>query len=228
MERPASPLDVRRLDDTARVDAILSAFDELKAGEAIVVIDGRAPSAWTGLLVERHPDGVDWSSLETGPDRYRTEIRRRAPGSPRSVSGYLGQDHDRLDEILPDVERRLAAGDVAGARERFAEFTCGLDRHIEAEEQVLFPDVERRTGMIGGPTAVMRAEHVEIRAWMAGAADALAAEDASGFRAALQRLRSVLVQHNMKEEHVLYPMSEQAASEAGAQESLVRRMQALL
>ena len=109
-----------------------------------------------------------------------------------------------------------------------AEFTCGLDRHIEAEEQVLFPDFERRTGMTSGPTVVMRAEHIEIRKWMAAAAAALDARDPAGFRDALGQLRDVLEGHNLKEEQILYPMADEAAGDLRAQDDLVRQMQALL
>ena len=47
-----------------------------------------------------------------------------------------------------------------------AEFTCGLSRHINVEEGVLFPTFEQMTGMTTGPTTVMRSEHVEIRRLM--------------------------------------------------------------
>jgi uncharacterized protein (DUF2249 family)/hemerythrin superfamily protein len=224
----AHQLDVRNLPPTDRDTRILNEFESLGDGDAFVLIDGQEPGKILKQIEARHAGGVEWSSLESGPQLYRTEIRRRPDGTRRTVSDYLAFDHDRLDGMLPEVERLVNAGDLAGAAERFAEFSCGLNHHIEAEEQVLFPDFELRTGMRSGPTVVMRAEHVEIRKWMAAASAALQAEDAAGFRDAIERMTDVLTQHNMKEEEILYPMADQARGDQRAQDVLVREMQVLL
>ena len=36
-------------------------------------------------------------------------------------------------------------------------------QHFCAEEQVLFPAFEEQTGMLTGPTQVMRSEHMQLR-----------------------------------------------------------------
>ncbi|MGH7673776.1 MAG: hemerythrin domain-containing protein, partial [Gemmatimonadales bacterium] len=88
--------------------------------------------------------------------------------APEGLTQLLGLDHRRLDGILADAKRRLAAGDVARARVRFAEFRSGLERHIAMEEEIVFPAFEALSGAAGGgPTRVMRAEHAEIRRLMA-------------------------------------------------------------
>ena len=102
-----------------------------------------------------------------GPERFRVEIRRRTGEPFRTISDFLEYDHRRLDEILLDVERLIDRGALANAGERFAEFSCGFNRLIDVEERIVFPTFEQVTGMTGGPTVVMRAEHVEIRRWMA-------------------------------------------------------------
>lgn len=224
----AHQLDVRNLPPTERDPRIFSEFESLGEGDAFVLIDGQEPGRILRQIEARHAGGVEWSSLESGPQLYRTEIRRRPDGTTRTVSDYLAFDHDRLDGMLPGVERLVGAGDFAGAVARFSEFSCGLNHHIEAEEQVLFPDFELRTGMRSGPTVVMRAEHVEIRKWMAAASAALQAQDAGGFRDAIERMTDVLTQHNMKEEQILYPMADQARGDVRAQDELVRQMQVLL
>jgi iron-sulfur cluster repair protein YtfE (RIC family) len=143
-----------------------------------------------------------------------------------TVSEYLESDHRRLDAILIEVDRLVADAACDAAAARFADFTSGLGRHIDAEEHVLFPAFERLTGMVTGPTMVMRTEHVEIRRWMALAGARLAGADAVGYRAAVQGLESVLGPHNRKEEDILYPMCDRAAGTDGA-DDLVRRMQAV-
>lgn len=140
-----------------------------------------------------------------------------------SVSDYLESDHVRLDRMLKQVERLLAARDLAGSASLFGEFAGGLNRHIDAEEQVLFPEFERRTGITGGPTTVMRAEHLEIRSWMARVAERLEANDATAARSAIAQLTAALSDHNMKEEHVVYPMTDAAADEA-ERDAIVQQM----
>lgn len=95
------------------------------------------------------PGSFEWNVLEAGPDRFRVEIRRREAAGLRNVTEYLETDHRRLDDIVAEVRRLADAGGFAQAGARFAEFVCGLDRHIEVEEQILFPLFERMTGMTG-------------------------------------------------------------------------------
>ena len=145
----------------------------------------------------------------------------------RTISDFLGYDHRRLDEILPDVERSIDRGAFDHACERFAELSCGLNRHIDAEERILFPTFEQVTGMTGGPTVVMRAEHVEIRRWMALVTASLDAQDAPGAKNAIGQLKETLAAHNRKEEQILYPMTDRAIGSPSERDDLVRRMQTL-
>ena len=111
------------------------------------------------------------------------------------------------------------------ARAAWAEFELGLRRHIGFEEEILFPGFEAGTGMSpqAGPTAVMRIEHREIERLLEAIRGALAGiADPLPLRTELHR---VLAAHNMKEEQVLYPMTDRAL---GPEESdiLVSRIQA--
>jgi len=122
-----------------------------------------------------------------------------------SVALYLSWDHDRLDAILQSVRARVEAGSWEAARREYAAFHDGLDRHIRLEEGILFPLFEERTGMTGGPTAVMREEHREIRGALGVMREALGRGDAALFHDGLGQLHSVLPDHNVKEERMLYP-----------------------
>jgi hemerythrin-like domain-containing protein len=130
-----------------------------------------------------------------------------------SVTGYLSWDHDRLDAILQSVRARVGAGDWEAARREYAPFHDGLDRHIRLEEEILFPLFEERTGMRGGPTAVMRVEHLEIRGALGAMRDALGRGDAGLFQDGLAHLLAVLPDHNVKEEQVLYPTTDRILPE---------------
>jgi hemerythrin-like domain-containing protein len=141
-----------------------------------------------------------------------------------SVTELLSRDHRRLDSILADAKRCLVAGDVPRASARFAEFRDGLEHHIAAEEEVLFPAFETFTrGAGNGPSYVMRMEHAEIRRLMAEVASSLERGDGERHATPLAALTARIYAHNGKEERILYPAIEQAAREANALEALLRR-----
>lgn len=219
-------LDIRTVPPPQRHPEIFGLFDSLAADEAFVLVNDHDPKPLLHQFQTHRAGRFEWSVLEAGPARFRIEIRRRAAEGARGVTEFLEGDHRRLDAILPDVECLLAAGSFADAGARFAEFTCGLGRHIDVEEQVLFPAFEEMTGMHGGPTMVMRSEHVGIRRHMSEAAGALQAADAAAAGAALRELADALATHNVKEERMLYPMADQAAGSDRARDELVRRLQA--
>jgi iron-sulfur cluster repair protein YtfE (RIC family) len=124
-----------------------------------------------------------------------------------SATRMLGADHDRLDNLLDEAFSALGR-DPALARRSFASFAEGLRRHIEIEDQLLFPAFERQAGMQGvGPTAVMRREHREVETRLAriGAALAELVPSVLGVREELAALRALLADHHYREERILYP-----------------------
>ncbi len=79
--------------------------------------------------------------------------------SDGKISVTFEQDHDRLDALFTTFQEQKRK-DFAKAKEAFAAFKFGLQRHIVWEEDVLFPKWEENSGMAeGGPTQVMRTEH---------------------------------------------------------------------
>ena len=220
-------LEVSNLPPSGRHTEIFRTFDALKPGEAFVLANDHDPRPLLYQFQAERAGRFEWSVLEAGPERFRIEIRHRTTGGTRSVTEYLQGDHERLAAILERVDRLAEVGDFAEAGPRFSEFACGLGRHIDAEETILFPAFETLTGHAGGPTTVMRAEHVRIRAGMGTVAGELAAQNAAGARRAIAALIEVLSVHNMKEEEVLYPMTDEAAGGPREQDDLVKRLQAV-
>jgi len=54
----------------------------------------------------------------------------------------------------------------------------------------------------------------------------LDAQDAPGVKNAIGQLKGTLAAHNMKEEQILYPMTDRATSSPRERDDLVRHMQA--
>ena len=124
------------------------------------------------------------------------------------LAAYLEQDHERCDRLFAQAQRQAEAGGWSEAAASFAAFRQTLERHIAMEEAVLFAAIECASGGPTGPTQQMRLEHLDMRDLAQQMAAAAARRDAQTFAGAVQTLRIMLQQHNLKEEHVLYPMAE--------------------
>jgi hemerythrin-like domain-containing protein len=90
---------------------------------------------------------------------------------------------------------------------------------------VLFPAFEARTGMSMGPTQVMRSEHEQMRGLIGDMARAAAEANRDGYLGLSETLNMLMQQHNLKEENMLYPMSDQVL--VGERDSLIRAMEAM-
>ncbi|MEM5430756.1 hemerythrin domain-containing protein [Cupriavidus oxalaticus] len=122
------------------------------------------------------------------------------------VIDTLVQQHRSCDAALARLEGALREADWTQAAAAFAELEAALDGNFGAEEARLFPAFEQATGMAGGPTAVMRHEHDEVRALMDNVREWLSLRDANALAAETDTLVVLLQQHNLKEENVLFPM----------------------
>jgi regulator of cell morphogenesis and NO signaling len=130
----------------------------------------------------------------------------------QSINQYYTEDHQRLDDLFHEFTN-LKASDRPAAEKSFGEFKAGLERHIVWEDEILFPAFEQKFGHLqGGPTAVMRLEHREIRKCLDAIARKLAEQnfDTDDEEA---RLVPALCVHNQKEESILYPMMDRMFSE---------------
>jgi len=93
------------------------------------------------------------------------------------------------------------------------------------EEEVLFPAFEARTGNSMGPTQVMRMEHAQMRGLLQEMASAVLAGNQNGFLGLSETLNMLMQQHNLKEENMLYPMSDRVLD--SERDGLIRAMEAV-
>lgn len=122
----------------------------------------------------------------------------------------LKREHAHCDDLFAAAENSVADQDWDRATLPFEAFRSATLLHFEREEAVLFPEFEARTGMHGGPTFVMRAEHDQMRDSLDAMVSALQRRDGKAFLNLSDSLLILLRQHNMKEEQILYPMADQA------------------
>lgn len=90
---------------------------------------------------------------------------------------------------------------------------------------MLFPAFETHTGSTAGPTQVMRMEHEQLRGLMQDMAHAVVKTDYEGYLGLSETLNMLTQQHNMKEENMLYPMSDKML--VSERDSLIRSMEAI-
>jgi iron-sulfur cluster repair protein YtfE (RIC family) len=135
-----------------------------------------------------------------------------------SITSTMQEDHVLIDGFAERASVAAQARDWSSLRREGREFLRRLRRHIEMEENVLFPAFEQRTGMRReGPIQQMRIEHERMQPILAGMQAALAVNDVTGFELTLKSLLDLLQPHNVKEERMMYPMLDDAmGAEAGA------------
>ena len=139
-----------------------------------------------------------------------------------SFSIVLTRIHRDCDEQFVAAENALAANNRDEALRHFTDFRRIIEHHLQTEEEVLFPAFEQRTGSSMGPTQVMRMEHIQIRELIAAMASSLEGRNKQEYLGQSDTLMVLMQQHNIKEENVLYPMTDQVL--AGEREQLLPRM----
>ncbi|ABK44157.1 Hemerythrin HHE cation binding domain protein [Magnetococcus marinus MC-1] len=183
-----------------------AAFDALPAGETMVLLGEDALTP----LVEQFQD-ENWGAYEWYPLSVRRGWRislhkRAAVKSPRQVAEYFTFDHRRCDDLYAKMEN--AADDAPRAMAAFQDFDMGMLHHFRMEEEVIFPAFERKTGMTQGPTMIMRMEHQQMRGLLAQMREFVLHGNVPGMIGVGGTLLFVMQQHNMKEEQMLYPMTD--------------------
>jgi regulator of cell morphogenesis and NO signaling len=139
-----------------------------------------------------------------------------------TITVFFEQDHDQLEELFKTFQQ-LKRADFAKAKEAFAAFKFGLQRHIVWEEDILFPMWEKETGIKeGGATSVMRTEHRQIGQQLEAIHQKVVNQSPDSEQEE-QALLALLGSHNMKEERVLYPGIDRVTS-AEVRETVFRDM----
>jgi len=123
---------------------------------------------------------------------------------------FMRDDHRACDNAYAGAESALIDKKMEEANRAFADFSKATLHHFDMEEKELFITFEKRTGMMGGPTQMMRYEHQQLRSLLESMRLALAEERINDFFGIGESMMIMLQQHNMKEEQMLYPMIDRA------------------
>jgi hemerythrin-like domain-containing protein len=140
-----------------------------------------------------------------------------------NINTYMTQHHRSCDHLLVEAEGPLAEGNWAEFSHAWGQFEAETLHHFDLEEEILFPEFEAQTGMTSGPTMVMRQEHAQVRSLFEQMQQAISEQATERAMGIVESTMLLIQQHNMKEEQILYPMSD--AHLANGQE-IVAQMEA--
>ncbi len=125
------------------------------------------------------------------------------------IGRYMIDHHKECDEIFAHAEEAVGGADWTRAQSEFETFANQMERHFDQEDNLLFPEFEKKTGHAGGPTQVMRMEHDQMRVVMHEMRSALEAKDVQQYLGLSETFLVLMQQHNFKEEGILYNMIDQ-------------------
>ncbi len=138
-----------------------------------------------------------------------------------TINLFMAAHHKECDELFAQAEQAVSEGDWEDGLFRWQAFADELEKHFTREEQILFPEFEQATGMTGGPTQMMRMEHEQMRSLVNEINKVGTARDMDQFLGLSESLMVIMQQHNMKEEQILYPMTDQSLTNA---QEIIERM----
>ncbi len=218
-------LDLTGSPDDQKLANLTEALAKLKAEEEILVKSDGDFSSIMSNFQNQHWGKFDWRPIIVKDNEWSGFIV--ATSSPMvGVFQIMESHHKHCDTMYVKAENALSGGNEDEGKELMQSFLWNMEMHFFREENILFPAFENRTGMVGGPTQVMRAEHEQIRAVLKQMGQSLEAGDFQDIFDQGETMLILIQQHNSKEESILYPMIDQHL--ADDVESLGKEMRLLV
>ncbi len=115
-----------------------------------------------------------------------------------NIKQFMAQDHKDCDLLFAKAENAASTGDWEIAGLAFDEFIQSMERHLGIEEQELFPAFEEETGVVTGPTEMMRMEHDQMRVLFAEMSYALEQKNSDDFLGIADTLLIMMQHQNIK------------------------------
>ena len=124
-------------------------------------------------------------------------------GNPDPMEAMI-QEHVRCESLLAAAKEAFGRAEWPAFRSRVVELRDALLAHFTAEEESVFPQFERLTGL-HEPTADLSTQHQRMREILDTLANVSPAHDPEGCGAELATLALLYLQHRQTEEGTMYP-----------------------
>ena len=221
--REPPQIDLRGLPLEDRRAAIARVLQELRRSGSVIFTTDRDPRPAVAALRQIYQGEVECVIAIQAADLFRTTLRISHPEKRLTLAEELRSDHARLDGLFTELQHFLRVGALAEAYRHFAALEQGLNRHMAAEEELLFPAMQRMTEAVARAVPGILTEHGDLRALLPDLADALARKDVLASETLLPQLRRSLARHHEDEERLVYPITDWALA-PDEQEDLVKRL----
>lgn len=139
-----------------------------------------------------------------------------------AITRTLSLAHRECDGFFVSAENAVVKNNWEDAQRFFQQFQAAMEQHLQQEEQILFPAFEQRSGNSMGPTQMMRMEHIPMRELLQVMQTSLVERNRQQYLGRSETLLTLMQQHNVKEENVLYPMSDRLLQ--GEQADILQHM----
>jgi len=130
-----------------------------------------------------------------------------------NISTVLIRDHRGCDDLIAAAEEAVEKLHWDEAGNLFSDFVASMERHLGKEEAVLFPALEQKMGTGMGPVQVMLKEHEDMRRLFGEIGEDIAQQQTEHCLGLTDTLLTLMQQHNLKEENILYPMADQTLAD---------------
>jgi len=142
------------------------------------------------------------------------------------IKDFMIQDHQRLDQALEGFVG-ISTNDPTLKMELFHRVRAVLERHMAWEEEILFPCIERRSGMhMPGPSALVQFQHQRIKALLEKLSIQIANKEKE-VDESQKELIALLTLHAEEEKRVLYPWIDLCLCEEDREKVLEKMKQSM-
>jgi iron-sulfur cluster repair protein YtfE (RIC family) len=125
----------------------------------------------------------------------------------QTIANYMSAGHHACDETFAIAEQAAFTNNWEKAESAFDHFRTAMAKHFRMEEDKLFPMLIAAGGPVG-PVQVMRMEHAQMNSLIEEMSISLVQREAKSYGGLSETLLIVMQQHNLKEEHMLYPIAD--------------------
>ncbi len=124
-----------------------------------------------------------------------------------TVPVLMTAGHRLLGALLTEAKTALLEDDWPDAMDCLQEFWTRLERHMQAEEEILFPTLAKLSPGLSDELSQRSREHEQITELTQQLLGRAAEHDRSGCEQVLNRLQAVLASHCFSEERFAYALS---------------------
>jgi len=215
-------LELTNSSNEEDVAQLTSALQNLNSEERILISSKKSFEAVMTEFQNQNWGKYDWLPLMISSESWSGYLVAKSGGFTGIVQ-IMESHHKYCDTTYVTAENTLNEGNTDLGKELMQSFIWNMELHFAREEAVLFPAFENKTGMVGGPTEVMRMEHQQIKGLLKEISDCISNGDFQRIFDLSETMLILIAQHNSKEENILYPMTDQHL--ADGTDSIAKQLQ---